>query len=337
VSAVASPPVPAHPLGSEATRARYPDEEGYIQREGVRIFWESYGSGEPLLLMPAWSIVHSRMWKAQIPYFARRYRVVAFDGRGNGRSDRPKGRAAYAPREFTADALAVMDAVRIERAAILSKSRGAQWALELIAHHPDRATAAVFVAPGLPLTRWPPFESVSRTFEEPRAWRRKAIALRRSPSSLSVLWRSRAMRLFARAGGALEGAEKFSAEYFERDQVDFVEWFARLACTERHSTRLIEQMVEYGMQTDPASLAAAFAAPNPTREEILALCGAVSCPTLVIHGTNDLVCPFDWGQALAEALGAPLMPFEGASHVPGARQPVRFNLAVRDFLEDALR
>ena len=78
----------------EQTRARYPDEEGYVERDGVRVFYEVYGTGEPtVLLLPTWSIIHSRHWKAQIPYLARHFRVLTFDGRGNGRS-RPAGGAA---------------------------------------------------------------------------------------------------------------------------------------------------------------------------------------------------------------------------------------------------
>ena len=77
----------------EQTRARYPDQEGYLERDGVRVFYEVYGSGEPtVFLLPTWSIIHSRHWKMQIPYLARHCRVVTFDGRGNGRSDRPGGR-----------------------------------------------------------------------------------------------------------------------------------------------------------------------------------------------------------------------------------------------------
>jgi len=36
----------------EQTRARYPDEEGYVERDGVRVFWERYGTGEPTFLLP---------------------------------------------------------------------------------------------------------------------------------------------------------------------------------------------------------------------------------------------------------------------------------------------
>ena len=75
----------------EQSRARYPDEEGFIERDGVRVFWESYGEGEQtILFLPTWTLVHSRVWKAQIPYFARHFRVICFDPRGNGRSDRPQ-------------------------------------------------------------------------------------------------------------------------------------------------------------------------------------------------------------------------------------------------------
>jgi pimeloyl-ACP methyl ester carboxylesterase len=62
------------------------------------------------LLLPTWALVHSRHWKMQIPYLARHCRVVTFDERGNGRSDRPRGAEPYAIREFALDALAVLDA-----------------------------------------------------------------------------------------------------------------------------------------------------------------------------------------------------------------------------------
>ena len=105
----------------EQSRARYPDSEGYVERAGVRIFYEVYGEGEhTILLLPTWSIIHSRHWKGQIPYLARHFRVVTFDGRGNGRSDRPRGPEAYLAREFADDALAVMDATGTESALLVA-------------------------------------------------------------------------------------------------------------------------------------------------------------------------------------------------------------------------
>src|SRR6266496_976653 len=107
-------------------RARYSDSDGYVERDGVKVFYEVFGTGEPtVLLLPTWSIIHSRFWKMQVPYLARHYRVISFDGRGNGRSDRPVGPEAYAGTEFAADALAVLDATATERAILVSESMGA--------------------------------------------------------------------------------------------------------------------------------------------------------------------------------------------------------------------
>ena len=66
-------------------RAVEPDESGFIRGT----YWERFGDGDTtVLFVPAWAIVHSRMWKMQVAYFARHFRVVVFDPRGNGRSER---------------------------------------------------------------------------------------------------------------------------------------------------------------------------------------------------------------------------------------------------------
>ena len=97
-----------------------PDATGHIERNGVRIHYDVYGQGKPtLLLLPTWSIVHSRCWKAQLPYLARHYRVITFDGRGNGKSDRPRGVDAHLPREYVEDAIAVLDATDTRSAIVV--------------------------------------------------------------------------------------------------------------------------------------------------------------------------------------------------------------------------
>ena len=107
-----------------------PTHEGYVERDGVRVFWERYGDGEPtVLLLPTWSIVHSRFWKMQIPYLARHCRVRDVR-RPRQRPLRPAGRSRgdYSTDEFAADALAVMDATGTERATLVALSCGALWA-----------------------------------------------------------------------------------------------------------------------------------------------------------------------------------------------------------------
>src|SRR5439155_1106148 len=83
-------------------------------------------------------LVHSRCWKFQLPYFARNFRVLTFDGRGNGRSDRPLDPAAYAEAEYAADALAVLDATDTDRAAIVGFSLSGQRGVMLSGDHGDR-------------------------------------------------------------------------------------------------------------------------------------------------------------------------------------------------------
>src|ERR1700733_13600588 len=136
----------------EQTRARYPDAEGSVTRDGVRVCYEVYGTGEPtLLLFPTWEIVHSRSWKFQIPYLARHARVVTFDRRGCGRTDRPRDVAAYSRQETTEDALAVLDEIGADRVVLVSWC-GAGDDLLLAAEHPERVTSLVLIAPDLLIT-----------------------------------------------------------------------------------------------------------------------------------------------------------------------------------------
>ncbi len=86
---------------AQASGTRLPPRRGTAVRDGVALAWEAYGpdevdgaDGPTILLVPTWQLVHSRAWKAQIGHLSRRRRVVVFDGRGTGRSDRPEGAAA---------------------------------------------------------------------------------------------------------------------------------------------------------------------------------------------------------------------------------------------------
>src|SRR2546423_12567117 len=104
-------------------RARYPDRSGYAESHGIPIAWEIHGEGErTVLFLPTWQIYDSRVWKMQIPYFARHFRVVVYDPPGNGRSGRPA--SGYDFDRCTEDALAVMEATETRRASVARLSRG---------------------------------------------------------------------------------------------------------------------------------------------------------------------------------------------------------------------
>ena len=106
-------------------RAREPDEQGYVERGGVRIGYETFGFDGPgaadrpaVVFVPIDTIVHSRAWKGQVPYLSQHFRVVTIDPRGNGRTDRPTSSGAYDDLEFVADTIAVMDHLGLERATL---------------------------------------------------------------------------------------------------------------------------------------------------------------------------------------------------------------------------
>jgi pimeloyl-ACP methyl ester carboxylesterase/predicted glycosyltransferase len=284
----------------EQARARYPDVEGYVERDGVRLFYEAYGSGErTILLLPTWSIVHSRVWKAQIPYLARHARVVTFDAPGNGRSDRPQHAAAYEPRVRTAEALAVLDATGTTSATLVCLSRGSQEALLLAAEHPERVDGAIFIAPALAIAPGHP-ERIVGDFDD-------------------VL-------------DTDEGWAKDNAHYWRRDYQGYLEFFFSQCLSEPHSTKQIEDCISWAMQTDAETLIATARAPAPSEEEVRALCARVRAPVLVLHGEDDRVSPLRRGQALAEATGGRLVTLEGSGHVPQGRDPVKVNHLIRDFV-----
>jgi pimeloyl-ACP methyl ester carboxylesterase len=326
----------------EPTRARYPDEEGYAERDGVRLFYEVYGEGQPTLLLVApGPTVHSRAWKAQIPYLARHFRVIAFDPRGNGKSDRPAGVAALRVQEVAADALAVMDATATQRALIVSNASSARPALLLLAEHPERFAGAVFIAPYLPLTRWPPVEVMRRTYEDASTGRRALRTVLGTIAGLPHVVRMRSYWRFSRSVRFFEGVRIFNRHHWLRDQRSFLEWnFRVLDLPEAHSTKQIEDGIEWGMGADAQTLVDAWIALDiadgailKDRGDILAHCARVRCPVLVIHGEHDIATPPEWGAILAEATGGRQLTIERCGHVPNARKPVAVNLALREFAQ----
>jgi pimeloyl-ACP methyl ester carboxylesterase len=286
----------------EQTRARYPDEDGYVERDGVRIFYEVYGSGEPtVLLLPTWSLLHSRHWKMQIPYLSRHCRVVTFDGRGNGRSDRPIEAEAYAESEFAADAIAVMDATQTDRAVIVGFSKGAQRGLLLAANYPERVEAAVFVGPSYVGGGEPLSERTVYPWEDEL--------------------------------DTDEGWAKYNKHYWLRDYEGFVRFFISRMFTEPHSTKPIEDAVGWALETTGETLVLTYSWLEP--DEMRELARRVRCPVLVIHGDADALTSETRGESLAVHTAGQLVLLEGSGHAPHIRDPVKVNLLLRDFIKPA--
>jgi pimeloyl-ACP methyl ester carboxylesterase/UDP:flavonoid glycosyltransferase YjiC (YdhE family) len=285
-------------------RARLPDESGYVVNSGVRIHYEVHGTGQPaILLLPTWAIVDSRHWKMQVPFLARDYRVVTFDPRGNGRSDRPRDPAAYADSVFASDIAAVLDATGTERAVLGAFCSGFPWALLFAAAHPQRLTGIIAIAPTLPISPSDPWERDGDSFDD-------------------LL-------------DTTEGWAKENRHYWQRDWRGYVEFFMSQIACEPHSTKVHDDLVEWGMQTDAETMLCDADAPQQIADEATAtqLCRSLTCPVLVIGGDQDKIVPPERVRRIAGLTGADLLVIEGGGHAPHVRFPVAVNHAIRDFAD----
>jgi pimeloyl-ACP methyl ester carboxylesterase/predicted glycosyltransferase len=283
-------------------RARYPDTEGFIERDGVKVGYEVFGEGEPAIVFPPIDgIVHSRCWKAQVPYLARTSKVVTIDPRGNGRSDRPQTAAAYADTEFAADTIAVMDATGVDRAILVGHCTSSWRAVLTAARHPDRVLGVVAISSWMPYLTPPLPHRVVYDFDE-------------------VL-------------DTEEGWAKCNRHYWLRDWRGYAEFFFGELFSEPHSSKQREDCVGWAMEIGQETMLVHDEGTilSSSREETEALLRQVTCPVLVIHGRGDRCQPLSRGERVAEITGGELLTLEGAGHVPQAREPVVVNRAIREF------
>jgi pimeloyl-ACP methyl ester carboxylesterase/predicted glycosyltransferase len=268
-------------------RAAVPVESGQVESHGVSVTYEVFGSGSrTLMLMPTWCIVHSRIWKMQVPYLARHFRVITWDGPGNGVADRPLAAEAYTPEAHARLAVAVLEATSSPSAILAASSGGTNRTLSLAADHPDRVDGIVFVGPYTAL----------------------------SPESDPDI-----------AGAFATG-----------DRDHFADVFMTAAFNEPHSTKAVEDGIGWARETTMEVLLTAWVADGQADlDAYRSMCSSISCPVLIVQGSDDRLTPESHGRALADAIGsnASLLLVEGGGHRTDVRDPVRFGLLVRDFVD----
>ena len=287
--------------------AKQPNESGFIERDGVRIHYEIYGEGpETMVFLPPWSIVHSRVYKAQLPYFSERFRCITFDGRGNGKSDRPAEVAAYSLEQYVADAIAVMDATEAGAAILVGLSLAGMHASVLAAHHPERVKAAILV--GTVASIGPPNHDYL------------------APAN------------FLAKREQFDGWEKFNRDYWMTNYPDFAAHFVGNIHSDRHSTKQIEDGIGWASETNRPTLAKIVEARAiaPSFDVSETMYRKIRCPLLVIHGDDDQIQHYARAQTVAEVTGAELVIIAGGGHNPLGRIPAKCNTMITDFLDRKL-
>jgi pimeloyl-ACP methyl ester carboxylesterase len=110
---------------------------GYAPVNGIKIWYATFGHGAPVILLHG-GLANSNYWGKLVPALAGHYRVIVMDSRGHGRSSRDA--QPYGYDLMASDVTALMDYLKIKKAALVGWSDGAIIGLDIALHHPERLT-----------------------------------------------------------------------------------------------------------------------------------------------------------------------------------------------------
>jgi pimeloyl-ACP methyl ester carboxylesterase/predicted glycosyltransferase len=268
------------------------------------MYYEVFGNGsKTIVLMPCYPISHSRMWKGQVHYLARHFRLITYDGIGNGLSDHPDPKTLWSQTTYANDCLTVMDATDTKAAVLVGLCADGVWpAIQLAASDPDRVQGILAFAPGIPwLTPPLPERLAARPF-------------------------------FDQELEHYEGWFKQNRHYIQQNFRGFMEFFFGEMYPEPHSTKQIEDTVAYALDGRVETFLMEDGEPvADSEEEIAAVCAQVRCPIAVVMGDRDRCQPLSRGLRTAELTGAPFVALTGSGHIPMARRPVKVNQLISEF------
>ncbi len=127
-----------------------PHSNGYIYSDGIPIYYEVFGTGEPILLLHGWSssILYNWNYTGWINKLLPHRKVIAVDIRGHGNSGKPHIKEVYSYKLMARDALKVMDHLKIQKADFLGYSLGAQCGAYLLGHYTGRFNALALLGIG---------------------------------------------------------------------------------------------------------------------------------------------------------------------------------------------
>ncbi|HWU26599.1 MAG TPA: alpha/beta fold hydrolase [Rhizomicrobium sp.] len=118
-----------------------------LDRDGVKIYYEVYGEGPPLLLTHGFAS-SSHMWAGQREAFGNQFRLITWDMRGHGRSDYPADEAAYSQAATVSDMAAILDHVGAKTAILGGHSLGGYMSLAFRLAHPERVRGLLIISTG---------------------------------------------------------------------------------------------------------------------------------------------------------------------------------------------
>jgi pimeloyl-ACP methyl ester carboxylesterase len=287
--------------------------ETFLRRHGVRIAYEITGVGEPTLaFLPAWAITTRRAWSAQVAALAPDHRVIAYDGRGSGGSDRPTDPSAYEMTELVADAVAVLEAAAGRPAVLVGNSLGGLVGYLLAAQRPDLVAGLVLVG-----------GSVDLDSDVISPMQRAAAGFDRPPAS----------------GPEQDGWWRFNRQVWATDYKGFVGWFVGTAlgpeATDGDRADGVADGLDVGPEVLTATVGPRYRRPPAEQASLLrGLAERIACPVLVVNGDRDEIVPPAWGTSVARRLVARHAVLPGAGHCPHVTRPAETAALIRGFLAE---
>ncbi len=282
---------------------------GTVNVNGINIYYEVHGSGEPLLLIEGLGY-SSWMWYKQVPVLSKTHKVVIFDNRGAGNTDKPD--SEYTIELMARDAAGLLKEIGIESAHVLGVSLGGYVAQELAISEPDMVRDLVLVStnsgPGKLVTGKSPFLN---GFLKLWGFLPTAFDASRGPIRLEY---------------AMSGEERMryglslalSEEYFKNnsDEIDrIMEW------------RLENPQPEYAWRRQ---LLAGIGYDSSPRA------GDIKSRTLLINGAQDRIVSPESALKLSKRIpDSTLVVLEGAGHLLFIERSEEFNSHVLGFLKDS--
>ncbi len=210
---------------------------------------------------------------------------------------------AFAGETLVDDIVAVMDATATPAAALVGLCADGVWpAIQLGVREPLRVLGIVAIAVGVPRLSPPHPYRLDHDFDA------------ELPS--------------------YEGSSaKINRHDCRRDYGDFARFFFSAIATEPHSTKVIDDCVEWALERSVDSMIAdAQAPPPPDAEAVEAMCRSLELPIVIVHGDRDHCQPIERAERLRELTGARLIVLRDADHMTPGRHPVAINLIIREFV-----
>ncbi|MGA2944770.1 MAG: alpha/beta fold hydrolase [Xanthobacteraceae bacterium] len=266
-----------------------------IQVGDLAVVVSDIGNGPPVVLLHGLGCGR-RMWFHQIRALQDRFRVIAYDQRGHGLTDAPAVATGYSAAHLARDLAGVLDALKIERAAIVGFSLGGSPALALAASKPERVSRLVLADVGAGADDPVKIEGMVRRWVS-------RIDLGKTDELVCEMLRSELFKVYAR----------------------------RNMRSRNHMAALIRTTPLHGLRFTLSEVLAK----RKSLFRLNDVLKAVKAPTLVLVGQHDYVCS-KASRLMAQTIAnASLKVIEDSGHMSPLEQPAAFTMALLRFLDGA--